>query len=66
MQFFMLEWWSQEQGRYNQEYFRSMEALSAMFIMLRDNVVASNPEVIMLRDNVVASNPEVTTCLMGD
>jgi hypothetical protein len=52
MQFFMLEWWDMNQGRYHQEYYQTFEALSARFIMLRDNVVASNPEV--------------TTCLMGD
>ena len=52
MQFFMLEWWDSSEGRYHQEYYQTFENLSARFIMLRDDVEESNPEV--------------TTCHMGD
>lgn len=52
MKFFMIEWWYESQGKYLQEYFQTMEGVSARFIMLRDNVEKSNPEI--------------TTCHMGD
>jgi hypothetical protein len=52
MQFFMLEWWDQVNGKYHQEYYQTFEGLSARFIMLRDDVPGSGPEV--------------TTCHMGD
>lgn len=45
MKFFMIEWWSKEQGKYNQEYFQSMEHAAERFIMLRDNVKESNPDI---------------------
>jgi len=45
MKFFMIEWWNEVQGKYCQEYYVSMEKASARFIMLRDHIADSNPEI---------------------
>ena len=52
MKFFMIEWWDAEQKRYHQEYYTVFENASARYIMLRDDV----PD----------SQPDISTCTMED
>lgn len=48
MKFFMIEWWNEGAGKYNQEYFVHFSAAAARFIDLQTDVPGSTPEITTL------------------